>query len=230
MNYLNEKKRIQNVYKDYMNPQYSKKWSNVNIGNRYMRTEIIKLLSEILTSPRNNLSDKKILEIGCAGGDIIQLLIDLGAEEKNISGIDIRQNRLKDCKKIFPKSKINYMDARKLNFDDNSFDVITVFTFFSSLLNENYQNEVSSELIRVLKPKGIIVYYDFRYDNPFNPNVIGINKNKLMCFFKNMSIDINLITLIPPLARSLGVLNRFLYSGLSFFPFLKSHYLAIVQK
>ena len=97
-------------------------------------------------------------------------------------------------------------------------------------LNENYQNEVSDELVRVLKPKGIIVYYDFRFDNPFNPNVIGITKSKLNDIFKNMSIDFDLITLIPPLARSLGVLNHYLYYGLSFFPFLKSHYFAIIQK
>ena len=31
----------------------------------------------------------KILEVGCAGGSIINLLIRLGAKEENINGIDI---------------------------------------------------------------------------------------------------------------------------------------------
>ena len=158
------------------------------------------------------------------------MLIRLGAKEENINGIDIRKNRLNDCKKRFPNSEINYMDARKLNFDENYFDIITVFTFFSSLLNENYQNEVSKELIRVLKPKGLIVFYDLRYNNPFNPNVVGITKSRLNDIFKNKLVDYDLLTLIPPLARSLGTLNYLLYKTLSYIPFLKSHYFAIIQK
>ena len=122
------------------------------------------------------------------------------------------------------------MDARKLNFDENYFDIITVFTFFSSLLNENYQNEVSKELIRVLKPKGLIVFYDLRYNNPFNPNVVGITKSRLNDIFKNKLVDYDLLTLIPPLARSLGTLNYLLYKTLSYIPFFKSHYFAIIQK
>ena len=225
-----KKKRIQNVYKSYTFSKYSNRWSRSSIGNRFIELEIVTFLKNKIIPKEKSLNDKKILEVGCAGGSIINLLIRLGAKEENINGIDIRKNRLNDCKKRFPNSEINYMDARKLNFDENYFDIITVFTFFSSLLNENYQNEVSKELIRVLKPKGLIVFYDLRYNNPFNPNVVGITKSRLNDIFKNKLVDYDLLTLIPPLARSLGTLNYLLYKTLSYIPFLKSHYFAIIQK
>ena len=36
------------------------------------------------------------------------------------------------------------------------------------------KQKVAAEMLRVVKPQGLILWYDFRYNNPRNSNVRGI--------------------------------------------------------
>ena len=63
----------------------------------------------------------------------------MGSLEKNISGIDIREDRLVQTKEIYPAVKIQHMDARNLKFDDNQFDLVSTFTVFSSILESGHR-------------------------------------------------------------------------------------------
>ncbi|MBI4686396.1 MAG: hypothetical protein HY756_01215 [Nitrospirae bacterium] len=54
---------------------------------------------------------------------------------------------------------------------------------------------------RVLKPDGIILWYDYHMNNPKNPDVRGVKKNEIFEMFPDCSIDLNRTTLAPPVAR-----------------------------
>tara|TARA_Y100001970_G_C13820654_1_gene644715 strand:- start:2 stop:691 length:690 start_codon:yes stop_codon:yes gene_type:complete len=228
---MNEKDRIVEVYDRYINDSLLyNRWSEENLGNKIIYDERYEHIVKLLNDFKINLKNKRILDIGCAGGNIFPLLIDLGIDEKNINGIDIRSNRIKDAKKLFPKSKLNIMDARKLDFNSNSFDIIITFTLFSSILDEDFRIKIANEILRVLKSGGVIIYYDLRYNNPFNRNVIKMSYDEINDLFPKMGKKLDLVTVAPPLIRRIGCIAEKIYPILSKLNFLNTHYLGLLIK
>ena len=117
-----------------------------------------------------------------------------------------------------------------MDFDDSKFDIITTFTLFSSILNEESRAKVATEIHRILKPNGFIIYYDLRINNPINKNVIGIKKNDLYKLFPNMKYEIQSTTVLPPISRKLGKFTNSLYPFLTKLSCLHSHYIGILFK
>ena len=231
INSSKEKNRIVEVYDMYMNDSLlHNRWSDENLGNKIIYHERYQHIVKLLNDFKINLENKNILDIGCAGGNIFPLLKDLGIDEKNINGIDIRSNRIKDAKKLFPKSKLNIMDATKLDFNGNSFDIIITFTLFSSILEKNFRKKIANEILRVLKPGGVILYYDLRYNNPFNRNVLKMSYDEINDLFPNMIKKLDLVTVIPPLIRIIGGMADNIYPILSKLKFLNTHYLGLLIK
>jgi len=157
-------------------------------------------------------------------------LINGGGKAENLYGIDLIPERISEAKKNYPHLNFIVGDASSMDFPDNFFEIVTVFTVFSSILDISAANAVAKETWRVLKPGGAILWYDFRYNNPSNPNVRGISKKEIMGLFANAEFYYRLITLLPPLARRLGKLTPILYPVLVKIPFLKTHYLALLIK
>ena len=60
---------------------------------------------------------------------------------------------------------------------------------------------IAREMLRVLKPQGSILWYDFFMDNPRNSNVRGIGRRELASLFPDCRIWLRRVTLAPPLAR-----------------------------
>lgn len=226
-----ENARIIDVYDEYMsNDAFKDKWTSNNLGNQYISKERFVKIQGIFQRYSFHLQDKKILEVGCAGGGVMGSLIKLGAVEDNIYGIDIRKNRIKDAKKALPNCHFLVMDAANLDFSPDAFELITVSTLFSSILNTSTRRKIASEIYRVLKPGGAVLYYDFRYNNPTNKNVVGIKMREINKLFPNMNKYLQLITLLPPLARRMGKATPFLYPTFSIVPLIKTHYLGFFIK
>ena len=228
---MSEQDRIKDVYNSYKTDKnFHKKWSGNNIGNIYISRERKESMLPLIKKYSISLCDSKLLEIGCAGGGVIKFFLELGAREENIHGIDIRPERVEDAKLAIPNAKFSIMDASNLEYPDNCFDIITTFTLFSSVLDSKIRVAIANEVCRVLKPGGAILYYDFRFNNPSNKNVIGIRKSEIEKLFPKMEKTFRLITLLPPLARRLGKLTPVLYPVLSCTPVLRSHYLGCFVK
>ena len=83
-------------------------------------------------------------------------------------------------------------------------------------------------MLKLVKPNGIILWYDFVYDNPNNKDVKGVSKQEIrQLFAKASKITIKKVTLAPPIGRRVGNLYGIL-NGL--FPFLRSHVVAVIEK
>tara|TARA_B100000900_G_scaffold116311_1_gene97923 strand:- start:1895 stop:2593 length:699 start_codon:yes stop_codon:yes gene_type:complete len=226
-----EQSRINKVYKNYLlNEENSKKWSSQNYGNSLIENEKLKLIQKVL-EPLDLLNKtESILDIGCANGNTISLIKKIGFVESIIWGVDLRENRLNDAKILYPKSNFKCMDARYLSFRNNSFDIISIFTVFSSILRKVDRIKVATQIDRVLKPKGIVIFYDIRYRNPFNYNVIGIKYPEVDELFPRYKKRIKPVTLLPPFSRMIGRKSKFLYNWFSKISFLRTHYLGIMTK
>ena len=225
-----ERLRIETVYNGYLNnKKVINKWSEKNIGNQISIKDRNSKVKDLFIKNNLDIKNAKILDLGCASGNFINSLLNIGIRKKNITGIDIRKNSIKNAKKRFPEIRFELMDARKLEYSDNTFDCIIIFTLFSSVLKSLDRKKIAEEAKRVLKSTGLIIYYDVRMNNPFNKNIIGMNKKELSRIFYDMKFVCARITLIPPIARNLGIATSMLYPILCKLPFLNSHYICSLK-
>jgi len=92
------------------------------------------------------------------------------------------------------------------------------------------KQRIASEMLRVSRGGGLILWYDYHADNPWNPDVRGVKKPEIYCLFPGCRFDLQRITLAPPLSRSLAPYSWLLCCLLERIPWLCTHYLGVIQK
>lgn len=174
---------------------------------------------------------KSLLEVGCGGGSWIAKWTTLGIPQRSLYGVDIMEEYVDASKKLTPfPENIHAASITHLPFADEAFDLVSQSTLFTSILDPQARQKGAQELLRVLKKGGYVFWYDFRYPSPQNPNVRQVNKKELYTLFPHCKIYVVSLTLLPPLLRRVAPLSLTLCSLLEKIPFLRSHYLAIIQK
>ena len=177
------------------------------------------------------IESKKILEIGCGTGYWLREFLKWGARPENLIGVDLLAERLAEARKLCPpRTKLVCGSALTLAFPDSVFDLVLQSTVFTSILDPEARQRVAGEMLRVLRPDGLILWYDFHVNNPLNPDVKGVGKGEILQLFSGYSVLIQRITLAPPIARLLA--GRFWLgcSLLEKIPWLCTHYLGAIRK
>ena len=82
----------------------------------------------------------------------------------------------------------------------------------------------------MLKPGGVVLWYDFRFNNPRNLEVRGIEAAEIRSLFPECSVDLKKVTLAPPLARRVVPISWTSAELLEKLPFLRTHYLGVIRK
>ena len=122
------------------------------------------------------------------------------------------------------------MSATDLPYSQGQFDVIIQSTAFTSVLDPLVKKQMASEMLRVLKKDGIILWYDYHVNNPWNPDVRGIRKKEITQLFQNCHYDLSRLTLAPPLVRLLAPHSVIGCAMLEKLKFLNTHYLGVIKK
>ncbi|MEJ2618118.1 MAG: class I SAM-dependent methyltransferase [Ignavibacteriaceae bacterium] len=216
--------RRSNLPKDLYNPLKA----DVIYRKQELERNLIKILSKYFLY---DLSELKLLEIGCGQGSNLLKFIELGFKPENLFGNELLQERVIKAKKILPSEvKIIEGDALNLKFESGTFDIIFQSTVFSSIINEEFKKRLAEKIYDLLKPGGGVLWYDFIYNNPNNTDVKGISKRSIKNLFPNTTIYFKKMTLAPPLGRIVTRVNPALYYFFNFFPFLRTHLLCWIQK
>jgi len=176
----------------------------------------------------NSLGGKRILEIGCGRGGALVEYLTLGADPENLSGIDILPDRLTDARHKLPLSGISCADGQDLPFPAKTFDLVLQYTAFSSVLDDQIKKRMASDMLRVLKPDGLIVWYDF-WLNPTNLQTRGIRPKEIRRLFDGCDIRFHKITLAPPIARRIVPISWGIGLFLESLKIFNSHFLAIIR-
>ena len=95
-----------------------------------------------------------------------------------------------------------------LRFPDGCFDLVLQFTVFTSVLDSKLKRKMGAEMVRVLKPDGLIVWYDFHTNNPWNPDVRGVKKQEIIRLFPSCTVKLQRLRLAPPMARLVAPYTR----------------------
>jgi len=227
-----EEKRIKAVYAARRASVPRHLYSDLNPGHLTILQEIERRILGIFRSQNvPSLASLRILEIGCWQGFWIRKFIQWGAQPRNLEGVDLLSEEIARARELSPPSvKFHCGNAADLPNPGGSFDVVCQFTVFTSVLDEQLRARMAQEMLRVLKPGGFILWYDFFLNNPRNPNVRGIKKREVVRLFPGCLCHLSRTTLAPPLARHVGPVSSLLYEMLSGLKILDSHYVGFIQK
>jgi ubiquinone/menaquinone biosynthesis C-methylase UbiE len=225
-----EETRIRQVYarRAVSAPRYS--WFDA--GHLFMVQQLERrVLAALRRHDMDSLSEKKILEVGCGNGYWLREFIKWGAGPDNLIGVDLLAERVAQARRLSPAgTTFKTGNAARLDLADNSFDIVLQATVFTSIRDLAVKQKVAAEMLRVLKHRGVLLWYDFHVDNPRNPDVRGIKSWEIRKLFPGCRITLERIILAPPLLRRLA---PYCWSGcylLSAIPWLCTHYLGTIQK
>jgi len=189
------------------------------------------LLNLLARHGRTDLSALRGVEVGCgAGGNLLELL-RWGFAPAHLQGLELLPERHQQARQLLPPQLALHLgDAVQAPVQPLSQDLVLQFTVFSSLLDDEFQQQLAQAMWRWLKPGGAIVWYDFCFDNPRNPDVRGVPLSRLRALFPHAPVRHRRVTLAPPLARAVCGLHPALYPVFNTLPLLRTHLLAWIEK
>ena len=170
------------------------------------------------------------LEIGYGTIGWLAQLLSWGVRVEDLHGIELDSARAVQAQSRFPGADLRIGDATRLPWPDRSFQLVVVSTVFTSILESRVRSLLAAEIVRVLAPGGALLWYDFRVDNPKNPNVRRVGRAELRRLFPTLTGRIRTATLLPPLGRLVAPASWVLAELLEGLPFLRSHLLAVLIK
>jgi SAM-dependent methyltransferase len=226
-----EIERIKGVYRGYASSERARRYDPGNRGNRAIVAERVRRMRVLLDrAGLGDLRGRRVLDVGCGYGHELARMRELGADDRDLAGVDLVADRIQAAREAYPRFDLRVADAAGLEFPDASFDLVLCFTVFSSVLDETLACRIASEAMRVLRPGGVVAWYDLRLGNPRNANVRGLPPAELRRLFPDAVLTLSTITLAPPLARRLGRLTPVAYPVLAALPPLRSHVIGLVRK
>lgn len=173
------------------------------------------------------LAARSIIEVGCGTGSNLLDLLRLGAAPENLCGNELLQERCVQARHLLPTAvRLLPGDATTLDLPTGSFDVVLQSTVFSSILDDAFQLRLAECMWRWVRPGGGVLWYDFIYDNPRNPDVRGVPLRRIAELFPQGVVTNWRLTLAPPIARRIPAS---FYPWLNF-PFLRTHVLCWIEK
>jgi ubiquinone/menaquinone biosynthesis C-methylase UbiE len=216
----------------YARRQCGDVYSCFNPGQLFLLQERERRALNLLRSlGLSRLADQKILEVGCGIGHWLGEFVKWGARPENLTGIDLLSERLGTARSIqAAKVGLVQADATHLPFPAGTFDLVLQSTVFTSILDAAVKQAVAKEMLRVLKPQGLILWYDYHRNNPRNKDVRGVKKGEIYGLFPGCRIKLSRVTLAPPLARRIAPYSFLLCALLERLLFLNTHYLGIIRK
>jgi ubiquinone/menaquinone biosynthesis C-methylase UbiE len=227
---MSESARIARAY-EQLEGNVSRRWESANRGNQLIVAERRMITRRLLDQEGLiPIGDRSVLEVGSGGGGELAGMVDLGANPARLCGLDLLPRRVAAAREAHPGIEYRVGNAESIEFPDETFDLAMAITLFSSIRAPEMAFAVAGEIVRVLRPGGALLFYDFRYPSPANRNVRPVRARDVRRLFPQLRGDLQSITVLPPLARRLGVLTDAAYTALSRVPPLRSHLIGVLRK
>lgn len=208
--------------------RYSRLNPVVNLTVQERQRALVRLFAKL---GLESLSDIQVLEVGCGNGSNLLELIEFGASPQNLVGNELLEDRLVDARNRLPVSTNLFAgDASQLGLPAGHFDIVYQSTVFSSILDDGLQESLAYKMWSLVKSGGGVLWYDFTFNNPNNPDVRGVPLRRIKELFPSGTIKIQKVTLAPPIARRVVAVSPQLYGLFNLFPFLRTHILCYIQK
>lgn len=162
-------------------------------------------LVQALQSIRPNQESARVLDVGCGAGGTLLTFLRLGFAPGNLHGIDFQKERIAAAKEKCSSIHFAQGDATKLEFADESFDVVHEATMFIHTMDEELSRKIAGEMVRVTKPGGHILLCDWRYSKPGSAAHRAVTQKRIAIIFqvggKTSRCGVFAGPLLPPIGR-----------------------------
>lgn len=204
--------------------------AKVGDADQYLAKECLRRVAWLLEKKLGkDLSQCRVLDLGCGYGSLLSWFHEQGVPVEQLVGIDLLPHRTALARKRYPELTFLTGNAEEVNLPPKSFDLVLLFTVFSSILEESMARNVARSISDLITPGGTVIWYDMRYPNPWNPSIRGMTIPRIRKLFPSFELDLESTTLIPQLSRRLGPLINLAYPLLASVPLLRSHYLGLLR-
>jgi len=204
------------------------KYSLENPGNLFNYRKLRPQIDHLLHMAFPDMTEVRLLDVGCGELFWCRELQESGILPANCFGTDLLGWRIKKGHEQGRAIPAVAASAAQLPFASQSFSLVTQFTMMTSVLDRTAREMISYEMMRVLRPGGYILWFDFRYNNPANKHTRAIGRRELQEYFQDMPVHMETTNLLPQLARKLTGIGIPLLKIFYAIPILRTHYLALI--
>ena len=164
MDHGQELERIRDVYNAEYRPDANDRrydWHPRNPLSMFFRHAQEYALVSLLNQAGLDLENMRLLDLGCGTGGLLRFLTNLGAKPGRLQGVDLLDYRVKQARSLCnQETGICMGDGGALPYQSQVFDLVSQFTVFSSILDDELRREAAAEITRVMKPGGYLLWYD----------------------------------------------------------------------
>lgn len=226
-----ELNRIRAVYAERQRPALAARYAPDAPAEVYGLLQRRSAFKAMLTRHMpQGLQGLRVLDVGCGRGDRLAEWVAWGGTPDKLVGVDLMPRLIATARQSYPDSAWLVASADGLPFPDASFDVVTQSMAVSSILCPDLRGRVTAEMWRVLRPGGVVLWYDMHYGNPWNASTRPVRRRDLKTLFPVPPAEVRTLTLLPPVARRLARWSITLCRMLEAVPGLRSHHLALFRK
>ncbi len=139
--------------------------------------------------------------------DLVRLRAEFEAREQRLAGSDVYSLLIPRI--FFSSSSVSTMSLNchtAMALIREVFDLVLQYTVFSSILDEKIKANLTREMLRVVKPRGMILWCDF-WLNPMNKQTRGTRSAEIRPLFPVCTFEFHRITLAPALTRRLAPIS-----------------------
>ena len=200
------------------------RWQPDVINQNAIRGAVVRRFLHHAFGP--DLQAQSVLDAGCGDGRLLRSLLECGVEPGRMLGVDMLSDRIELARRISPPTmRFEVGNAIEVQ-PERTFGLVTAFTVLSSITQAGQRAEVLEGLWNRVDPGGWLLVFDFRFDNPRNPDVTGVRPRWIVDQLDAEDRFLKTMFTPPPIARRLAPLSPMLDRcfGQIVFP-LRSHYL-----
>jgi SAM-dependent methyltransferase len=223
--------RIRAAYDRRKREVPSDRYSDANPRAAIFQHELAQRVVELLSvKSAGPLATQRVLDVGCGEGRWLRRFIQWGALPENLAGVDLLPERIAAARELCPSAVcLHGGSADQIPFENGNFDIVLCMNVFSSILAGGLRAAIAEEILRVLRPGGFVLWYDFFLNNPTNPDVRGVGKPEIARLFSRCDIELARITVAAPLGRVVAPLP-YVYAALATCRIFSTHYLGWIRK
>lgn len=157
---MDELERIQQRYRERdASPDLTGFWTLDNPVVLHLAQERERAVLRAFVKAGLNLADSRLLDVGCGLGVEFPNYMRWGARVDAMVGVDLMHHRLVIARERYGVASAQASGAQ-LPFADGSFDVVCQNVVFSSIVDTHLRRSVASEMQRVLRSGGHVLWYD----------------------------------------------------------------------
>jgi SAM-dependent methyltransferase len=153
-------------------------------GRRHLLSERFHILSSIAGTLPKAIDDLAICDIGCGSGADLVSWRNAGVVESQLAGTELVPARARTARAALPDADIRVVSDFALPFSSAVFDLCTASLVLSTITQSADRRKLLMEMVRVTRPGGAIVVYDFAIRKPWNRNVTAISARSLRAMWR----------------------------------------------